>query len=109
MAGKWDFPILVGTEMNAPGNKFVDSFQTEELAPLLPTFLRGAHIVYAHSVLQRQSRLGYLGPWAAKAFPTVAAKNDFFEKLGRELKPDREDRLGGLTDEVSPTRILASI
>jgi len=109
MAQQCGFPILVGTEMNAPGNKFVDSFNTAELAPLLPVFLRGAHIVYAHSVLQRQSALGYLSPWAAKAFPSVALKNDFFEKLGRELSPDREDRMSGLSDGVSPIQILASI
>ncbi len=68
MAEKHHFPIIVGTEMNSPGNKFVDSFGTAELAPLVPVFLRGAHIVYAHSVLQRQSGLGYLSPWAKKTF-----------------------------------------
>src|SRR5690606_21938919 len=51
-AEKLDLPIVVGTEMNAPGNKFVDSFETDELSALLPVFLKGAHIVYAHSVLQ---------------------------------------------------------
>jgi hypothetical protein len=39
MARNRQFPIIVGTERNAPGNKFVDSFQTAELAPLLPVFL----------------------------------------------------------------------
>ena len=64
LAEKHHFPIIVGTEMNAPGNKFVDSFGTAELKPLAPVFLKGAHIVYAHSVLQRQSGLGYLSAWA---------------------------------------------
>ena len=68
LAEKHHFPIIVGTEMNSPGNKFVDSFETAELKPLVPVFLRGAHIFYAHSVLQRQSGLGYLSPWAAEDF-----------------------------------------
>ena len=73
-----------------PGNKFVDSFETAELKPLAPVFLRGAHIFYAHSVLQRQSGLGYLSPWAAGAFRNVPAKNEFFEKLGRQLEPAKK-------------------
>jgi hypothetical protein len=109
LAEKHHFPIIVGTEMNSPGNKFVDSFETAELKPLLPVFLRGAHVFYAHSVLQRQSGLGYLSPWAAKAFPALPAKNDFFERLGRALKPAKENQLRGLTDTVAPGHILAII
>jgi len=101
LAEKHHFPVIVGTEMNSPGNKFVDSFATAELQPLVPVFLRGAHIVYAHSVLQRQAGLGYLSAWATKTFPTVAAKSGFFEKLGRELQPATEDRLHGLTAETT--------
>ena len=109
MAEKHHFPIIVGTEMNSPGNKFVDSFGTAELAPLLPVFLRGAHIAYAHSVLQRQSGLGYLSPWARKTFADVRTKNEFFERLGRELKPASADRLCGLTTDVTCDEILAKI
>jgi hypothetical protein len=95
--------------MNAPGNKFVDSFQTAELAPLLPSCRRGAHIVYAHSVLQRQSGLGYLSPWARKTFDTVAAKNNFFEQLGQALEPATEDRLSGLSAAANPAQVRARI
>jgi hypothetical protein len=109
MAEKHHFPIIVGTEMNSPGNKFVDSFGTAELAPLVPVFLRGAHIIYGHSVLQRQSGLGYLSPWAKKTFTAIKAKNEFFERLGRELQPASEDRLRGLTAEATPDQILAKI
>lgn len=108
-AQEHDLPVVVGTEMNSPGNKFVDAFDTAELAPLMPVFLRGAYIIYAHSVLQRQSGLGYLSPWAKKSFPTVAAKNEFFEKVGRELKPQKEDNLHGLSAEAAPDRILRAI
>ncbi len=84
LAEKHGFPIIAGTEMNAPGNKFVDDFATAELKPLLPIFLNGAHIVYAHTLLQRESGRGYLSDWAKQTFPTTAAKNDYFAKLGRE-------------------------
>ena len=36
LAEKEQFPVIVGTELNAPGNKFVDSFGTAELQPLVP-------------------------------------------------------------------------
>jgi len=88
LAEKHHFPIIVGTEMNSPGNKFVDNFDSAELRPLLPVFLRGAHIVFAHTLFRKYSGHGYLGEWAEKRFPCVAAKNDFFEAAGRELPAD---------------------
>jgi hypothetical protein len=109
LAGKYDFPIIVGTEMNAPGNKFVDAFHTAELKPLIPVFLRGAYIIYAHSVLQRQSGLGYTSTWSEKTFPDRAGRNTFFEQLGRALHPAREDRLRGLTATATPVQVLALI
>jgi hypothetical protein len=109
LAEKHDFPVVVGTEMNAPGNKFVDDFSTAELKPLVPVFLKGAHIVYAHSVLQRESGLGYLSDWAKMNFKTVVAKNDFYEKLGRQLQPAQEDKLHGLPSDVTPENIFAKI
>jgi hypothetical protein len=109
LAEKHHFPIIVGTEMNAPGNKFVDSFETAELAPLVPVFLKGAHIAYAHSVLQQQSGMGYLSAWAQETFPTVAAKNEFYEKLGRDLQPANEDCLRGLAANATPAQVLAKI
>ncbi len=109
LAEKHHFPVIVGTEMNSPGNKFVDSFETGELKPLVPVFLRGAHIVHAHSVLQKQSALGYLSAWSKKTFATPAAKNEFFEKLGRKLQPAAEDRLHGLGADTTPAQILAKL
>jgi hypothetical protein len=88
LAEKRHLPILVGTEMNSPGNKFVDNFTSAELAPLLPVFQRGAHILYAHTLFRKCSGHGYLGDWAAKKFASAAAKNEFFEAAGRELPAD---------------------
>ena len=101
--------VVEGTEMNSPGQKFVDDFDTQELAPLLPVFLKGAHIVYAHSLLQRQYGLGYTSEWADKHFGTAERKNAFFEQLGATLKPQQEDRLAGLKKAVSPEDVLKMI
>lgn len=103
------FPVVVGTEMNAPGNRFVDSFDTAELQPLVPIFLKGAHILYAHSVLQRQSRLGYLSRWAQTTFSSAAEKNKFFEKIGRLLEPSDEHCLAGMPQTATPDDVLNKI
>lgn len=109
LAEKRDLPIVVGTEMNSPGQKFVDSFDTKELSPLVPIFLKGAHIVYAHSVLQQKCGLGYTSDWSKKNFETVAKKNEFFEHLGRLLEPEQEDKLIGLGSDVTAKEISDTI
>jgi len=102
-------PIVVGTEMNSPGQKFVDSFETRELAPLVPIFLKGAHIVYAHSVLQRQSGIGYTSDWVKKNFAGVSQKNEFFSRLGSELEVGKENLLADLDTEITPQQLLDKI
>ncbi len=109
IAEKLHLPVVEGTEMNSPGQKFVDSFNTEELAPLVPVFLKGAHIVYAHSVLQQKCGLGYTSNWAKKNFNSVAEKNKFFQVLGSTLEPQHEDRLAGLSEDATAEEILAKI
>jgi len=102
-------PVVVGTEMNSPGQKFVDSFDSKELSPLVPVFLKGARIVYAHSVLQRRCGLGYTSDWARENFEKVVAKNEFFQALGSSLRPEREDKLLGLTEEITAREILDKV
>ena len=106
LAQKLHLPIVVGTEMNSPGQKFVDDFDSEELSPLVPVFLRSAHIIYAHSVLQQQCGLGYTSEWARKNFRSVAEKNEFFAKLGGVLQPAQEDKLAGLDNKATAQKIL---
>lgn len=103
---KLGLPIVVGTEMNSPGQKFVDDFDSQELSSLTPVFLKGAHIVYAHSVLQQRAGLGYTSDWAKKNFESVAAKNEFFRELGTSLKPEHENVLVGLSKDVTADEIL---
>ena len=109
LAEKLHLPVVVGTEMNSPGQKFVDSFDTAELSPLVPIFLKGAHIVYAHSVLQRKSGLGYTSKWAQRNFKIAEEKNEFFQNLGSLLEPRREDILSGLDETITANEILDKI
>lgn len=106
---KRGLPVMIGTEMNAPGQKFVDDFSTEEIQPFLPVFWRGAHIVYAHGVLQRLKGLGYLSPWAKNHFADVFAKNAFFAAMGEGLRPDNEMVLADLGPESTPAQFLAKM
>jgi len=106
LAEKLELLVVVGTEMNSPGQKVVDDFDSQELSPLVPIFLKGAHIVYAHSVLQRKCGLGYTSEWAKKNFESAAEKNEFFRELGSSLEPAREDKLGGLNENVTAEEIL---
>ena len=64
-----DLPLVGGTEMNSPGQKLVDSFETEELSAVHPVFLRGARIFHAHSTLQKLGGMGYLSDWPMETFP----------------------------------------
>ena len=109
LAQKLHLPVIEGTEMNSPGQKFVDNFETAELSPLVPVFLKGAHIVYAHSVLQQKCGLGYTSDWAKKNFKSAADKNEFFQQLGSSLEPQDEDKLSGLSENVTAKEILDKI
>jgi hypothetical protein len=109
LAEKLNLPVIVGTEMNSPGQKFVDDFDTEELSPLLPIFLKGAHIVYAHSELQQKCGLGYTGDWAKKNFKSVLEKNEFYRELGSLMQPHLEDKLCEITAEMTPRQILDKV
>jgi len=101
-----NLPIVVGTEMNKHGQKLVDSFETAELAPLLPSFLNGAFIVYAHAMLKRHTELGYLDEWAVRRFPDLAGRNAFFGKLGHLLKPGGESVLAGCGHDPTPDAVM---
>ena len=85
---KFDLPIVVGTEMNAPGLKLVDDFGCAALAPHLERFVSGAAILTAHTLLAPLGR-GYLSDWARNHFATTAAKNAFFNQFGRLMTPAR--------------------
>jgi hypothetical protein len=109
LAEKLHLPVVVGTEMNSPGQKFVDSFDTEELSPVAPIFLKGAYIVYAHSVLQQKCKMGYTSNWAKRNFKSVSEKNEFYREVGSLLQPEQENRLISITADATPGQILEKI
>lgn len=85
---KRDLPVVVGTEMNAPGLKLVDDFSQPALARHLELFVDGAALLSAHTLLGRLGR-GYLSEWAKNSFADTAAKNRFFARFGRLVKPEK--------------------
>ena len=109
LAEKLDLLMIVGTEMNIPGQNFVDDFGSNELKPLLPFFSKSAHIFYAHTVMQRYAGLGYMSKWAQEHFKDRAGKNKFFEELGHHLQPHTEASLSHLTENINPDQILSEV
>ncbi len=109
LAAGWELPVVVGTEMNSPGQKFVDDFGSEALRPWGEVFAKGAYIMYAHSVLQRQAGLGYVSAWAGERFADRAAKNAFYEEVGRRLEPGREEALAGLDSGATKEEVLGLV
>lgn len=101
--------LIAGTEMNSPGNKFVDDFGSVELAPLLPDFERGAQIVHGHTLLARAGGWGYMSEWSTGAFKDAAERNRFYESVGRLVEPGSGDTLRALSADTSPSQILEAI
>ena len=100
-------PLLGGTEMNSPGQKFVDDFSCAELAPLHPVFLRGSRILHAHSTLQKLAGMGYLSQWASDQFSDIFEKNSFYEEFGELFSPRADQALGDrLNSKVSSAEAL---
>jgi hypothetical protein len=110
LAQRLDLPIIVGTEMNAPGQKLVDDFEAPELAPVRQAFLDGADFLYGHTVMQRALGMGYQSEWAKTNLPTRRQRNDFYTQLGRRLQPGQAslEKLRFL-QPISPTGMLENI
>lgn len=98
LARKLDLPILVGTEMNAYGQKLMDDFETPELAPLNEIFIEGAYFLYGHTLLERKSEMGYQSIWAKQHFSNRQSANQFYQKVGQLADPK-------IMPEVSSKRI----
>jgi len=103
LAERLDMPVVMGTEMNSPGQKFVDDFASAELRPLRGVFLKGARIVYGHTVLQRAAGMGYTSDWAKRHFRTRGEKNAFYAAVGERAGAEVP---GGLNAEMRPDEVL---
>ena len=103
------FPLIAGTEMNAYGQPFVDNFDAPEMAPVVKPALDGAHIVYAHTLLQSAHGMGYLSDWAKQQFGDVKEKNAFFTKVGYAVDPQDTAALGKVSSTMGPAEILNAL
>jgi hypothetical protein len=106
-ANKRHLPIIVGTEMNAHGQRFVDDFDASELEPCYESFLRGAHILHGHTLLQRAAAIGYTSDWAKQQFDDRAAKNVFYATIGERVR--RPDNLPEVDPGTEPGKILEAL
>lgn len=103
-----NMPLLGGTEMNSPGQKFVDDFDSEELKPMHPYFLEGSRILHAHSTLQRLAGMGYLSLWAENQFASVSAKNEFYVRFGKIFSPHGDEVLKeDLSDSLGSGEVIS--
>ena len=101
-------PLIGGTEMNSPGQKFVDDFDSAELNPHRNSFLAGGRILHAHSTLQKGRGMGYLSDWAAGNFSDVHSKNAFYAEFGKVFSPRGENALlDRLDHEMNPQQVLS--
>ncbi|OGV38313.1 MAG: hypothetical protein A2020_14375 [Lentisphaerae bacterium GWF2_45_14] len=105
---KNDFPVFVGTEMNAPGQKLIDDFSSDALVPHVDEFVKGAAILFAHTLLQ-PAGMGYLSKWAEDSFKSVKEKNVFFEKTGKISTPSSAVKLKQIDSSSSPELILKTL
>lgn len=104
-----DLFLVAGTEMNSPGNKFVDDFATAELKPLLADFVRGANIVHGHTMLARARAMGYVSGWSQSSFRNRAERNNFYETVGMVVEPGRPDAFDSVGVELSPGQVLEHV
>jgi hypothetical protein len=102
-------PVLVGTEMNAHGQRFVDDFSAHEMAPLVEPAWEGALILHAHSVLERACGLGCLSPWAKEHCATPRDRNAFYRRAGELLEPSRTGQFPNIHAGMAPDQMLAAI
>ncbi len=76
-------PVNIGTEMNKDGLPFVDNLEGPVLKRYQQTFVSGAALMVGHTILARYADCAYTGERARVEFPDQAARNRFFEAVGR--------------------------
>ncbi|MCK5801324.1 MAG: hypothetical protein KAI66_00760 [Lentisphaeria bacterium] len=85
-----DLPINVGTELNKPGQRFVDDFAAEPMKRHHAEFLTGAQVMVGHTRLLRYADYSYTDARAAGDYPSRAARNEFFASVGALPGPDAD-------------------
>jgi len=111
LADQLGLPILVGTEMNSPGQKLLDDFDAPELAPVKDSFIRGAFTIYGHTRMQRLWGMGVRSHWGRKYFEGRKERNDFYEGMGRLIPANWriEDVQDWVQQDLVPSEVLNKI
>jgi hypothetical protein len=102
-------PILVGTEMNAHGQRFVDDLNSDALQPLYHAFRSGADILHAHTLLEAHAGMGYTSAWAKSHFNGTAHRNAFYEAVGAALLRIPEGIGAAVHPAAKPAQIASAI
>ena len=104
-------PLVIGTEMNRFGQKIVDDFDADPLAPLREPFLDGAFFLYGHTVLQRTLGKGYQSEWARTHLPRRCERNRFYTRVGRLVPPGTVSmaQVRQLDRELTPAEVLSKL
>ena len=100
-----NMPVIIGTEMNAPGQKLVDDFDCDALKKHNDAFTHGAAVSFAHTLLAPLN-MGYLSTWAEKNFTDKAAKNAFFAEFGKIMTPQKFAGIKAQLNDKSASEIL---
>ena len=102
--------MLFRSEMNGPGQKFVDSLEAPELAPYVADFQNGALWLYGHTLMARAARMGVVGDWAERYFAGDRAKsNAFYLQVGGVARPGEQASaaIRAIGADMTPGQVLA--
>jgi len=103
-----DLPIVVGTELNAYGQRYADDFTAPEMEPLVQPAWDGALILHAHTVLE-PAGLGYTSDWAKTNFASAKERNTFYRKAGDLLSPLDTGTASKLQPRMTPVEVAAAL
>jgi hypothetical protein len=108
LANVHHLPIMIGTEMNSPGQKFVDNLDEPELSVVKKTFQHGAQFIYGHTRLERIWGLGYQSSWVQEHFEDQTQKIKFYIEAGENIPPGVIDEKvqNSISISLSPKKIL---
>ncbi|NUM54770.1 MAG: hypothetical protein HUU46_14085 [Candidatus Hydrogenedentes bacterium] len=104
-----DMPILVGTEINAYGQRLADDFAAAEMQPLAEPAYEAAMIFHGHTVLEREQGMGCVSDWAKARFATAKERNSFYRTIGELAVPGATGVFAAVGPEMSPSHVLATL
>jgi len=100
-AAKREMLALVGTDMSKAGQKFVDDFHAEALAPFAQDFLWCAQVMTGHTRMTQCLGIGLLSDEVGERFGgRTKTRNAFFARLGQLPPPRDADERTALVSKI---------